>query len=94
MSVYCKKCKLFFAAEELKESWSTDLDTWTYEIKRVCPLCGGEHIILAKNCLRCKEDFVGKGALCIKCIKELKEELEEFLKKYSIEEQEAMLEYD
>ncbi len=89
MSVYCKKCKLFF--EEPLEKCSTDLDLMAYEIKKVCPLCEGEHIFSAKVCIRCNEDFVGKGSLCDACIKALKEELENFLKKYSIEEQEAML---
>lgn len=93
MSVYCKRCKLFF--DEALEVCSTDLDLWAYEIKKVCPLCKSEHVIYAKVCSRCNGDFLGKGSLCPNCIKALREELEEFLKKYSIEEQEAMLEeYD
>ena len=81
MLVFCKECRIFLSEDALKEGYR----------KKICPLCGGEGFLPARECSRCGESFVGKGNLCKDCISELKEKLEEFLQNYSIEEQEAML---
>lgn len=81
MSAYCKECGIFIPEDSLRERGR----------KKVCPLCGEDSLMPARECLRCLESFVGKGNLCSDCIRELKGRLEEFLQDYSIEEQEAML---
>lgn len=88
--VRCEKCLKFFEVDELLPCYLVDPETDYPELKDMCPDCGGIEFSNARRCPRCKELHVEDYDICENCVQELKAELENFLKKYSEDEQEAM----
>lgn len=89
--LYCNACES--EVERLSLIKTVDLDTGISRYQQVCGKCLSLDIVEARACLRCGGINKRRSSfICKRCKEELKRKLEDFLKKYTVEEQEAMLE--
>lgn len=91
MFLYCQNCKNIFKEEQLKTVRTVNLDTGFHNVKKCCPRCQRDDFLPISMCHSCGKIFFEEESICPECVKKLKAELEHFLEKYSLEEQEAML---
>ena len=91
MFFFCEDCRNFFSEDEMKSIRLVDFETGFQRVSKCCPHCRSDYVRRVMKCLRCGEFFFSAEYICPKCVKKLKAELEKFLKKYTVEEQEAML---
>ena len=90
----CRKCESFFEETELE--FYTDLDTCFNGVKHTCPFCGSDDFCETRKCASCGEEFGEDdldGEICNECKARLQAEARNFIKKYNIAEQEAILEF-
>ena len=91
MKIYCNSCNNIFPVECLKKKVFVDGETHFCQRQFCCPFCFSKNLSPIKICKRCGEIFTGDELFCKECIGTLKKEFFEFLKKYSVDEQEVML---
>ncbi len=88
--VRCENCLNFFEVEDLGYTFVADESNGYSNLKRRCPKCRSVEFVDAKRCPRCGKNHVDDCDFCENCQTELKNELQNFLNKYSPEEQEVM----
>ncbi len=87
--LYCDNCRSFFKKPQLK--LYTDNDAFISKWIEVCPRCKDPDFLSAFICKRCGKLYIEKGRFCPECLKELNGIINDFLNKFTIDEQEAML---
>lgn len=91
MKIFCQNCNNLFPFEHLKKKLLVDAETHFCQRQFSCPFCFSRNLIPLKICKKCGSVYSGEEVFCKDCIKKLKKEFFEFLKKYSVDEQEVML---
>ncbi len=91
MKIYCDDCNNIFSSSDLKKRLFVDRETHFCERKFCCPFCFSENMKQINICKKCGKIYLGDEKFCGGCLKKLKSEFFEFLKKYSVDEQEVML---
>ena len=84
MYLYCPECETVIKEDELIKLKSDDY------VSR-CPVCHNDYFKEVNKCPRCGEIIFDNMTFCKNCILKLKNDLKEFMEKYSFDEQEAML---
>lgn len=91
---YCEDCDRFF--EETKMMLKVEDDIGYQQYIEVCPFCHNDYLQETEICARCGKDVAREDiddGMCKECLDELRSEALEFIKKYSTQEQEIIIDY-
>lgn len=90
---YCEDCDIFFEKPKLVKY--EDSEIYYQEYKHVCPFCKSDEIKEAVKCAKCGEYVaeIEENGMCVKCVNDLQMKAFEFIKQFSNEELEIVLDY-